>query len=192
MITGRQERRLNVRKRGVKLPKVLSRKDVDKLLDAPDNPRDKAILSVLYSCGLRVSELCNLQWGDVNFDSRTVRVRMGKGSKDRITPIGQRALMALVGYGWDVPDHDYLIFEIDRTNVWRMVKKYAKQAEIKASNISPHTLRHTFATHLLDGGANLRAIQELLGHARLETTTVYTHVAQGRMKRVHGKYHPRG
>ena len=169
-----------------KLPTILSPADVDKLISSANCVRDRAILELLYSCGLRVAELCNLRWDDVNSGTRTLRVHNGKGSKDRFVPIGERALDSLLA----MPMNSPRVFPLTRASVWNIVKACASRAGLK--NVSPHTLRHTFATHLLEGGANLRAIQELLGHSSVVTTQIYTHVSKKRLREVHGNCHPRG
>lgn len=197
------------------LPIYLPVDDMFRLLDAPpvDTPagaRDRAILEVLYSCGLRVSELVHLNWEDIDTNLEVVRVR-GKGNKERIVPIGRKALEALERYRAQLP-----VFAVTKRHhpsadlgaatapvflnrrggrlttrsIARLVAHYAKAAGI-ALKTSPHALRHTFATHLLDAGADLRAIQELLGHASLSTTQKYTHVHLDRLMQVYDKAHPR-
>jgi integrase/recombinase XerC len=196
------------------LPVYLPIDDMFRLLEAPttDTPagvRDRAILEVLYSCGLRVSELVGLDWGDIDVNLEVVRVK-GKGNKERIVPIGHKALDALDRYRVQIP---VLIAGKSRTSfsslspaapvflnrrggrlttrsVARLVAGYAKACGI-ALKTSPHALRHTFATHLLDAGADLRAIQELLGHVSLSTTQKYTHVNLDRLMQVYDKAHPR-
>jgi integrase/recombinase XerD len=175
------------------IPEVLSTYDVERLLQQPDltsaiGVRDLAILEVLYASGLRVSELCRLFIRDV--DDHYVRV-MGKGGKQRHVPIGEKAIDAVDQYlagpraQWDGDKLPLFLSqsgrELDRIAVWRMVKEYAKQAGI-VKNISPHTLRHSFATHLLDNGADLRVIQELLGHSNIASTDRYTHVSKNDLK----------
>lgn len=182
------------------LPEFLSQEEVELLLKAPDTKtfigaRDRAILEILYASGLRVSELCSLTLYSV--DDEAVRV-LGKGSKERIVPIGKKALQAL--------DHYLCLREhfsseslfltkkgkpIDRSSVWKMVKYYAKKTGI-TKTISPHTFRHSFATHLLDNGADLRIIQEMLGHSNIATTDRYTHVTTSRLQESFNKFHPRG
>lgn len=185
------------------LPSVLSGNEVDRLLDQPDletdqGMRDKAILEILYACGLRVSELCRLKLYDV--DDNFVRV-YGKGGKERTVPIGRKAVEALDAYLTRCrpdmgDDHEQPLFSgsrgqpIDRVQVWKMIKQYARQAGIQ-KNISPHTLRHSFATHLLDNGADLRVIQELLGHGAISSTDRYTHVSRGHLTASFRDHHPR-
>ncbi len=185
------------------LPAVMSSSEVDRLLAAPDENtpeglRDKAILEVLYACGLRVSEACSLKIYDV--DDNFVKV-CGKGSKERTVPIGRAALNAVDKYlsrcRVDTGgERDQQLFvtprgkPIDRIFIWKMIKKYALQAGI-SKNISPHTLRHSFATHLLDNGADLRVIQELLGHVSISSTDRYTHVSRKHLITSFEKFHPR-
>jgi integrase/recombinase XerC len=196
------------------LPTYLPIDDMFRLLEAPplDTPtglRDRAILEVLYSCGLRVSELVGLNWHDVDTNLEVVRVK-GKGNKERIVPIGRKALAALDCYRGEIPalvvpkrqhalsslSTAWPIFlntrgeRLTTRSVARLVAGYARSCGI-ALKTSPHALRHTFATHLLDAGADLRAIQELLGHSSLSTTQKYTHVNLDRLMQVYDKAHPR-
>ncbi len=188
------------------LPDTINYREVEALLAAPDETeelflRDKAILEVLYATGMRVSELVDLTLDRINSDVGYVRV-FGKGSKERIIPIGAMALSALDDYLRELRpqlvsmrSHDYVFLSrtgrpMDRSSVWRVVRKHAKFAGIR-KGVSPHTLRHCFATHLLQGGADLRVVQELLGHADVATTQIYTHVDESRLKSVHQKFHPR-
>jgi integrase/recombinase XerD len=189
-----------------KLPSALTIDEVNRLLAVPDaktpaGSRDKAMLETLYATGLRVSELMSLKILDVNLTVGFVRC-FGKGSKERIVPIGKvavdylslylsngRAKFAHAGSG------DYLFLNhkgkgLSRVGFWKILKKYARQAGI-TKNISPHSLRHSFATHLLAGGADLRAIQEMLGHADIATTQIYTHVSREKLKEVYKESHPR-
>lgn len=185
------------------IPDILTCEEVDVLLKQPDpttalGARDRAIIEVFYASGLRVSEVCTLGIYDV--DDTFVRV-MGKGSKERLVPIGKRAIEAVDHYlttfrsNWDSEKQTALFVtkngrRIDRVMVWRMVKEYAKQAGI-VKNISPHTLRHSFATHLLDNGADLRVIQEMLGHANISSTDRYTHISRNRLQEAFESSHPR-
>jgi integrase/recombinase XerD len=185
------------------LPEVLSSSEVERLLAQPNSEtpfgyRDRAILEVLYATGLRVSELCSLNIYDV--DDEFVKV-LGKGGKERVVPIGQKALAAIDQYLSHTRDqtdseHEKALFvtqrgkRIDRIEVWKMIKEYGKQAGI-VKNISPHTLRHSFATHLLDNGADLRVIQEMLGHASISSTDRYTHVSRQRLQEMFHAFHPR-
>lgn len=173
------------------LPKALTHRQTERLLAAASSTRDRALLEVLYATGLRVSELCALTWDDVDVTHQMARVRNGKGGKSRMVLFSGSTVEWLGRYkstlNGQLVDR---IFPVTRKTVWQIVKGCARRARLKG--VSPHTLRHTFATHLLDGGANTRQIQELLGHSKLETTQVYTHVARGRLKAVHGNCHPRG
>jgi len=186
------------------LPDCLRTDEMTRLLQAPDasewsGVRDVALLALLYSSGLRVSELANLPMNGVDFEEGVVRV-VGKGAKVRFVPLG--AYSAAMLKEWlkrrsegRVADDTVFLGKrgkrMDRSFIWRLVKRYAQSANISAS-ISPHTLRHTFATHLLDGGADLRAVQEMLGHADIGTTQIYTHVSRERLQKAHQAFHPRG
>lgn len=182
------------------IPEVLSLGEMEALLKQPDTSgvkgvRDQAILELLYASGLRVSELCNLKWRALGDNALRV---MGKGSKERIVPVGCSALAAIARYKefyQEAKPEDFLFVgtkgkPLDREGVWRMIKRYGKQAGI-TKNISPHTLRHTFATHLLDNGADLRVIQELLGHASISSTDRYTHVSSARLSSAFEDAHTR-
>ena len=188
------------------LPHVHRYRQIDALLAAPDLEddfyvRDRAVLEVLYATGLRVSELTGLCVGDVNLKIGYLRC-FGKGGRERIVPLGQAAIDAVQTYidtqrseQLRDPHEDSLFLSrtgkpMDRTNCWRLVRKYAQRIGLKGK-LSPHTLRHCFATHLLEGGADLRVVQELLGHADVTTTQIYTHVDRGRLKGIHQKFHPR-
>jgi integrase/recombinase XerD len=190
-----------------RLPKALSTADVDALLDQPDTVapiglRDKAMLELLYATGLRVSELVGLKLQDINLE-RGFLIVMGKGSKERAVPMGEAASAAVRRYlesGRAVllngRDSVFLFISSKRRGItrqmfWKRIKFYALKAGIGAA-ISPHTLRHSFATHLLDNGADLRAVQAMLGHSDISTTQIYTHVSRERLRKIHEKYHPRG
>ncbi len=192
---------------GKPLPHSLSEKDVDLLLNAPETSsvlgaRDKAMLEMLYATGLRVSELVNLTLSQVNLRQGVLRVT-GKGNKERLMPIGEEALFYLERYmqdsrpallsqrPCDVVFVTNRVAGMTRQAFWHIIKRYAKKAEISA-HLSPHTLRHAFATHLLNHGADLRVVQLLLGHSDLSTTQIYTHIANERLKELHSKFHPRG
>jgi len=194
-------------KLGRALPKTLSEKDVDSLLNAPDistalGLRDRVLFEVLYATGLRVSELVGLQILQVNMQQGVVRVT-GKGNKERLVPLGEESLNWLEKYlttarlellKGKVVDALFVTSRgggMTRHAFWHLIKRYAQKAEISAS-ISPHTLRHAFATHLLNHGADLRVVQMLLGHSDLSTTQIYTHVAKARLKTLHNTHHPRG
>ena len=185
------------------LPKVLSNVEVDRLLEAasydPDHiVRNTAMMELFYSCGLRISELASLPLRDVSLEEGALRVR-GKGSKTRIVPLGERAAQRLRtwlderGKGGVKDDTVFLSSRgtrMGRTSVWQVVKDCARAADIR-QNVTPHMLRHSFATHLLDNGADLRAVQEMLGHTDIATTQIYTHVSVDRLKKAHQKFHPR-
>ncbi|MFB6348624.1 site-specific tyrosine recombinase XerD [Moraxella marmotae] len=192
---------------GKSLPKTLSESQVAALLSAPDvgtllGLRDKAMLEVLYACGLRVSELTGLSLENLNLNAGWLSVT-GKGNKMRLIPLGEYALAALQDYlplrsGLLAGQKDcQAVFLTEqggymtRHNFWHLIKKYALIAGI-SSDISPHTLRHAFATHLVNHGADLRSVQLLLGHSDLSTTQIYTHVATERLARLHAQHHPRG
>ena len=187
------------------LPKVLSRAQVNQLIAAPDpkSPffsRDVAILELLYASGLRATELCQLKLRDLNLDVGCVRV-LGKGSKERIVPVGGAAVEALMRYmAEERPKFDSRLSEtlflsrtgkpLERIALWMIIEKHGRRSGLLKS-VSPHTLRHCFASHLLGGGADLRVVQELLGHSDINTTQIYTHVDHTRLKAVHEKFHPR-
>lgn len=189
-----------------RLPKVLNFNEVELLLNQPvgNEPtqmRDRAMLEVLYATGIRVSELVNLKMNHINLSMGFIRC-IGKGSKERIIPLGQKAVDALtvyINHGWPKlakgEDQETLFLnhlgsKLSRQGFWKIIKKYSVQAGIKKS-ITPHTLRHSFATHLLENGADLRAVQEMLGHADISTTQIYTQVTKGRIKEVYNRAHPR-
>jgi len=189
------------------LPKSLTEEDVENLLAAPTvektlGLRDKAMLETLYASGLRVSELVALKLGQVSQDMGVVRV-IGKGSKERLVPLGEEAIAWIRQYlkearpellGGRAADDLFVTARgsaMTRQMFWHLLRRYAAQAGLKKS-ISPHTLRHAFATHLLNHGADLRVVQLLLGHSDISTTQIYTHVARERLKQLHAKHHPRG
>ena len=194
-------------KLGRPLPKSLSEADVEKLLQAPDLDialefRDRTMLELLYACGLRVTELTSLQVNQVSLNQGVVRV-FGKGSKERLVPMGEEALAwlqrylsgprseLLKGIPSDVMFPSKRGRQMTRQTFWYRIKIYAQRAGIRQA-LSPHTLRHAFATHLLNHGADLRVVQMLLGHSDLTTTQIYTHVAKQRMQELHAQHHPRG
>jgi integrase/recombinase XerD len=200
-------RLVDLPKSGLRLPDVLSADEVVSLLNAPDSNkptglRDSAMLELLYAAGLRVSELISVKVMDVNLDAGFVRV-LGKGDKERVVPIGThaKAKVALFLHSGrsgllKTNQSPYLFVAragkpMTRQGFWKMLKKYASIAGI-TKKITPHSLRHSFATHLLEGGADLRAVQMMLGHVDISTTQIYTHVARDRLKQAHDKYHPRG
>jgi len=198
--------RLETPKRWRTLPDVLTAEEVGRLLDAPtlDEPlvfRDRAMLELAYGAGLRVSEWISLGVKDVMLDDGLVRV-FGKGSKERLVPIGRRAIGATAVYLRELRPRlergggkGTLILSargapLSRMGAWKILRKYVEKAGI-AKRVTPHTLRHSFATHLLEGGADLRAVQEMLGHADIATTQIYTHVDREYLRSVHKQYHPR-
>jgi len=199
--------RIETPKRWRTLPSVLSVEEVDRLLSAPDTDgalalRDRALLEFGYATGARVSELVGLKLQDIFFEDGIARL-FGKGSKERLVPVGRRALGQVALYAREIrPTLDRgkgsgLLFlnargtPLSRVGAWGIIKKAAKRAGI-AKRVTPHTLRHSFATHLLEGGADLRAVQEMLGHADLATTQIYTHVDRDYLRTVHRQFHPRG
>ena len=184
-----------------KLPSTLSENEVEKLLKAPKDKniielRDKAMLEMLYATGMRISELVNLKEVNVDKNRQVVKV-LGKGSKERLIPFGDEALDSLQKYLHKRNSRNIYIFlnnrdnKLSRVGFWQRVKIYLKRVHLK-SDITPHTLRHAFATHLLNRGADLRSVQLLLGHSDLSTTQIYTHIAKQRLSEMHKKHHPRG
>ena len=190
-----------------KLPDVLTMDEITALFSAPDadeplGQRDHAILEVLYATGIRVSELTALQRAALLLDHGLVRV-LGRGPSERLVPIGPQAIRALIRYlkqgrphlaRPDSDDHVFLNIRggaLSRMSIWKIIKSAGDKTSSE-KEISPHTLRHSFATHLLEGGANLREVQELLGHADISTTQIYTHLDRSHLKEVHKTYHPRG
>ncbi|MGB1237896.1 MAG: site-specific tyrosine recombinase XerD [Pseudomonadales bacterium] len=193
-------------KRATVLPKTLSEQDVEQLLAAPDTGsaiglRDRAMLELLYASGMRVSELVTLRLGQLNRTVGVIRVT-GKGDKERLVPVGEEALLwierfLVQGRAQLISVADDILFpsnrgrEMTRQTFWHRVKAYAAQISL-SKPLSPHVLRHAFATHLLNHGADLRVVQLLLGHSDLSTTQIYTHVAQHRLQSLHREHHPRG
>ncbi len=188
-----------------KLPKFLTQAEMEAILNSPDiqtpeGLRDRTILECLYATGMRVSEIAGLKLQDVNLESAFVRCK-GKGSKERIVPLGRKAIEMCENYLKKVrsklsPFTEHFFIGkggngCSRLAIWEIVKKYAKKAGIQ-KNITPHVFRHSFATHLLERGADLRIVQELLGHSDISTTQIYTHVSRDRLKGIHAKFHPRG
>lgn len=188
------------------LPKVLSTESVERLLARPDpsrpiGQRDKALLELFYATGLRVSELVDLRLSQVHLDAGYLIV-FGKGSKERLVPMGEYASEALeqylgngrakLGKGGTAQEVflNHRGNKLTRQGVWKTIKRYASEAGIK-QNLTPHMLRHSFATHLLENGADLRSLQAMLGHSDISTTQIYTHVARARLKEIHRKHHPR-
>ncbi len=194
-------------KLGVLLPKTMSEREVEALLEAPDlndqlGLRDRAMLELLYATGLRVSELVNLGITDISLAQGVLRV-IGKGDKERIVPMGEEAALWICNYvknargdilGQHVSNSLFVTRRgsaMTRQMFWVIIKRHAKTAGIRES-LSPHVLRHAFATHLLNHGADLRVVQMLLGHSDLSTTQIYTHIAKERLKELHAQHHPRG
>ena len=198
---------IDMPKIGLQLPDVLSVADVQALIGAPDREapeglRDAAMLELLYGSGLRVSELIHVEMNAVNMEAGFVRV-MGKGNRERIVPVGRMALTAIQAYVERsrpllLKSHTsaYLFVTrrkgaMTRQSFWNLIRRYGRQAKL-AKKVTPHSLRHSFATHLLEGGADLRTVQLMLGHADISTTQIYTHVAQRQLLAAHKKFHPRG
>lgn len=189
-----------------KLPSVLSFREVESLLsvagETPADRRDRAMLELLYATGLRVSELVSLKLRDINTDAGYL-IAFGKGGKERLVPLGESASLCVAAYMAEARptmdkggSNEYLFLtrlgdRMSRQAFWNIIKKRAELAGVR-SEISPHTLRHSFATHLLENGADLRSVQMMLGHADLSTTQIYTHVTRERLKKVHAEFHPRG
>lgn len=206
-VTHSPVKNVDIPKTGVALPKIMTIKEVDDLLAVPDmrkpkGMRNAAMMEIMYGAGLRVSELVLMCLQDINLDANFVRV-MGKGSKERVVPIGSHA--RAVTQMWikegrpsllkKNPSTPYLFVAragnpMTRQSFWKIIKKYALLANI-SKNITPHTLRHSFATHLLEGGADLRSVQTMLGHSDISTTQIYTHISKEYLMKLHQKYHPR-
>jgi integrase/recombinase XerD len=200
--------RLGSPKLSKNLPVVLSVEEMDSIIKLPNvctklGMRDKALLELLYACGTRVSETTNLKISDLFLEEEVIRV-LGKGSKERLVPIGSSAIHWVEEYllksrpllEKKLQSENILFLnnrgkKLSRMGVWKIIDKYSKEAEIK-KEVHPHTFRHSFATHLLEGGADLRAVQEMLGHADISTTQIYTHIDRDFIKQVHKDFHPRG
>ena len=192
---------------GKKLPEVLEIDEIDKMLAAidlskPEGSRNHAMIETLYSCGLRVSELIHLRFADLYFDEGFIRV-IGKGNKERLVPVSEGVEKEIKAYQLSIraqlpiqPGHEQFVFlnrrgaQLTRVMVFTIIKQLAAQIGLK-KNISPHTFRHSFATHLIEGGANLRAVQEMLGHESITTTEIYTHLDQRFLRKAILNYHPR-
>ena len=188
------------------VPQVLSSAEVSKILKSPNiktiqGMRDKAILELMYATGLRVSEIANLKINDLNRDVGFLKCK-GKGAKERLVPVSKPAVHFIDKYlnssrpklaKGKLTDNLFLSQggrSLTRQSIWKMIKAMVKKAGIK-KHVSPHTLRHSFATHLIEGGANLRSVQEMLGHSNISTTQIYTHINKVRLREIHRKYHPR-
>jgi integrase/recombinase XerD len=200
--------RLSAPKISKGLPIVLNLNEVEKILDCPDTStklglRDKALLETFYACGLRVSEMINLKVADLFLNEEIIRV-FGKGSKERLIPIGSSAIKWIEEYliksrpllVKKTKSENYLYLnsrgtKLSRMGIWKIVKQNSEYAGMK-KEVHPHTFRHSFATHLLEGGADLRAVQEMLGHADISTTQIYTHLDRDYIKQIHREFHPRG
>jgi integrase/recombinase XerD len=206
-VTRDPSERLDTPKRWRTLPDVLTVDEITRLLAAPtiDDPlvfRDRAMLELAYGAGLRVSEWISIGVRDVMLEDKLVRV-FGKGSKERLVPIGRSAIGAIATYTRELRprlekgEGKGVLFlnargePLTRMGAWKILRRYVDRAKIE-KEVSPHTLRHSFATHLLEGGADLRAVQEMLGHADISTTQIYTHVDREYLRQVHRQYHPRG
>ncbi len=196
---------MEVPKRLKPLPKFLTEEEIEALLEAPDissieGLRDKAMIELLYATGLRVSELINLKIQDVNLNDNFV-ICFGKGKKERLVPFGQKAFNAIIDYLKSSrpallknKQSNYLFLnkrgkKLTRQGFWKILKKYAKKINL-SSKLSPHILRHSFATHLLEHGADLRSVQLMLGHSDISTTEIYTHISKSRIQQLYKKYHP--
>jgi integrase/recombinase XerD len=194
-------------KRKKNLPEVLTVSEMESVLSRPDTKdkfglRDKAILEIMYACGLRVSELINLKISNLYFNEGIIRV-IGKGSKERLIPVGQSAVHWVLKYldeGRPLlkkgKSENYIFLngrgtKLSRMGIWKITDRYFRDADIN-KNAHPHTFRHSFATHLIEGGADLRAVQEMLGHADISTTQIYTHIDRDYIKQIHKDFHPRG
>jgi integrase/recombinase XerD len=195
-------------KRKKNIPEVLTIPEMEAVLSKPDTKeklglRDKAILEIMYACGLRVSELINLKVANLFFSEEIIRV-FGKGSKERLIPIGRSAVKWIKKYMTEsrlllvkrTISENYVFLnnrgtKLSRMGIWKITERYFREAEIK-KKVHPHTFRHSFATHLIEGGADLRAVQEMLGHADISTTQIYTHIDRDYIKQVHKDFHPRG
>jgi len=190
-----------------RIPDILNIEEVERLIEAPDlktvqGRRDRAILEVMYATGMRASEVTGVKANDVNTEIGFVRC-LGKGRKERIIPLGKKAIVAVTRYATTSRPRllkngvSLELFlnrsgkRLSRVSLWKLIKAYARKARIK-KKMRPHLLRHSFATHLLEGGADLRSVQEMLGHANIGTTQIYTHVTRDRLKLVHKSFHPRG
>jgi integrase/recombinase XerD len=197
---------VDIPKTGLALPKFMTIDEISNLIESPDirkprGMRDAAMMETMYGAGLRVSELIRMKLQDINLDANFIRV-LGKGSKERLIPIGSQARRII--QKWIKEGRPYLLKKVSssflfvaragkpmtRQSFWKIIKKYALIANIK-KNVTPHTLRHSFATHLLEGGADLRSVQTMLGHSDISTTQIYTHVSREYLMKMHKQFHPR-
>jgi len=207
MLQNNPVRLLESQKISSTLPDVLSKEEMNKLISSVpteelQDMRDKVILELMYSCGLRASEVITLKVRDIDLEDELVRI-FGKGSKERIVPVSTTAKTLLIDYlslyrskflKSAMYDEVFLTFQgkpMSRITLWKIIKKRANESGLK-KEIHPHTLRHSFATHLIEGGADLRSVQEMLGHANISTTQIYTHMDMSHLRSVHKTYHPRG
>ena len=182
------------------LPKTISVEETLHFLQTPDSIRDRTILFLLYGTGIRVSELSNLDVDSIDIENRMLRIVGGKGNKDRLIPLPDVLIPILEEYmdkRRDDTNSSALILNrsgkrLTSRSIQRLVKKYREQANLQDKKLTPHTLRHSFATHLIENGADLRSVQELLGHMDISTTQVYTHLAKKKLQEIHKKYHPKG
>ncbi len=207
-ITSNPIEKVSLPKLAKNLPSVLSVNEIDSILSIPDvenklGLRDKALLETFYACGVRVSELINMKISDLYLDEEIIRV-FGKGSKERLVPIGSSAINWIKEYliksrillEKKLKSANFLFLnnngsKLSRMGVWKIVDRYVREAGIQ-KEVHPHTFRHSFATHLLEGGADLRAVQEMLGHSDISTTQIYTHIDREYIKQIHKDFHPRG
>ncbi len=183
-----------------RLPECLSVEEVERLIEAPDTSkelglRDRAILELMYAAGLRASEICSLKVEDIDFEKGLLFVKRAKGKKDRVVPVHPQALYWVKRY-LEARKHNHPVLfigrgkrPISRQRLWQIIKKYALKAGIDPKKVHPHVIRHSFATHILSRGADLRSVQELLGHASIKTTQIYTHIAEPELERIYRKVH---
>ncbi|OIO81551.1 hypothetical protein AUJ84_00800 [Candidatus Pacearchaeota archaeon CG1_02_32_132] len=185
-ILGKEVGKIKVPKKEMQLPEVLTKEEVKRLIDSAETKKSRLLISLLYSSGLRVSELVNLKPTEINFDENTGKVKKGKGSKDRMFIISENLAKDLGDYLKKKKEHQY-VFSKDKPLTTRNIQKIVKNLRVKAGinkKVTPHTLRHSFATHLLEEGTDIRMIQTLLGHASLNTTQLYTHISSEQIKKI--------
>jgi len=186
--------RIELPKQGRSLPKALTQMEIMKLIRIPETKRDHAILETLYATGMRISELVNQKIKDISFEDGFIKI-YGKGSKERMVPLGKATAQMLRSYIEEYGITEWLFLNhhhrpLTRQGAWGIIKQYAKKCGLE-KNVTPHSFRHSFATHLLENGADLRVVQELLGHADISTTQIYTHVSRERLRQVYLAAHPR-